>query len=89
MDAKQAALADYILLLSESLEHTHHANDRPLYQAYLADAAVILALLVRGADTKQVHSHIKDHGRLWGQTWLVGPEHVAIGKAWETFISTV
>ncbi len=38
-------LADYILCLSECLAHTKQANDQQYYTMYLANAAVILALL--------------------------------------------
>jgi hypothetical protein len=85
MTSKQTALADYILCLSQSLEHTHHANDRPLYQSYLAEAAVMLALLVRDSDASKIESLIQNHARNRGYTWLAGPEHVAISKAWQTF----
>jgi hypothetical protein len=85
MTTKQAALADYILCLSQSLEHTHHANDRPLYQSYLAEAAVMLALLVRDSDASQIEALIKSHARTLGYSWLVGPEHAAVSKAWQTF----
>ena len=78
-------LADYILCLSDSLEHTHHANDRPLYQRYLADAAVLLALVERGADVEELKRRIEIHERLWSQTWLVGEEHVAVSGAWKKF----
>ena len=78
-------LADYILCLSDSLEHTHHANDRPLYQRYLADAAVLLALVERGADVEELKQRVENHERLWGQTWVVGEEHVAVSEAWRKF----
>ena len=84
MTTKQAALADYILCLSQSLEHTHHANDRPLYQTYLAESAVMLALLVRDSDA-QIEPLIKSHARTLGYSWLVGPEEAAVSKAWQTF----
>lgn len=87
MDSKQAALADYILCLSQSLEHTHHANDRPLYQSYLADISVLMAMLVRGAELSEIQSRIKSHGRLLGWSFIAGPEHDAVAKAWQTFAS--
>jgi hypothetical protein len=86
MTSKQTALADYILCLSQSLEHTHHANDRPLYQSYLAEAAVMLALFVRDSDASQIETLIQSHTRTLGHSWLVGPEHAAISKAWSTFV---
>jgi len=85
MTTKQAALADYILCLSQSLEHTHQANDRPLYQSRLAEAAVMLALLVRDSDTSQIETLIKSHARTLGYSWLVGPEDAAVSKAWQRF----
>ena len=85
MTSKQTALVDYILCLSQSLEHTHHANDRHLYQSYLAEAAVMLALLMKNADASQMETLIQNHGRNLGYSWLVGPEHAAVAKAWSTF----
>ena len=85
MTTKQKALVDYILCLSQSLEHTHHANDRPLYQSYLAEAVVMLALLVSNSDMSQIEILIQGHARHLGYTWLVGPEHAAVEKAWRTF----
>lgn len=85
MASKLTLLADYILCLSQSREHTHHADDRPLYQSYLADAGVLLALLVRGSEQQEIQSQIELHERRWGQTWLVGPEHTAVADAWKTF----
>jgi hypothetical protein len=89
MDSKQTSLADYILCLSESLAHTHHANDRPLYQSYLADAGVLLALLVSASESNRVQTAIEQHERLYGQTFLAGPEHVAIGQSWQRFKRTI
>ena len=89
MDSKQAALADYVLCLSESLAHTHHADDRPLYQSYLADSAVLFAILVRGSETGQLQARIEEHERLSGQTFLVGPEHTAVAESWQRFKGTI
>jgi hypothetical protein len=86
MTAKQKALADYILCLSQSWEHTHHANDRPLYQSYLAEAAVMLALFMQDSDARQIETLIQGHSRNLGYTWLVGPEHDAVEKAWKAFV---
>ena len=85
MTAKQKALVDYILCLSQSLENTHHANDRPLYQSYLAEAAVMLATLMQNPDARQIETLIEGHSRNLGYTWLAGPEHAAVEKAWSAF----
>jgi hypothetical protein len=37
-------IAQHILNLREAASMTHRAEDRPLYEKYLADAAVLLAL---------------------------------------------
>jgi hypothetical protein len=80
-----AACADYVLRLSESLAHTHHANDRPLYQRLLADAASLLALLVRERDSAEIARAIQHHERLSLELFLSGPEHEAITDAWRRF----
>ena len=65
--------ARYILDLSESLSNTHRAEDRPIYEAYLADVAVLFALVVEGTDREIIQKHIEQHERLWGHTWLQDP----------------
>lgn len=87
MNSKQTALADYIICLSESSARTHHAGDRPLYQSYLADAAVLLALLTRGSESGEFQTLIEQHERRCGQTFLAGPEHVAVAESWRKFRS--
>jgi hypothetical protein len=78
-------LADYILCLSESLAHTRQANDRPLYEKYLADAAVLLALAERGAGIEELKLKVENHERLLSNTWLIGDEHKAVFEAWKKF----
>ena len=76
-------LADYILFLSECVAHTKYANDRPLYGDYLSDAGVLLASVERGASPEVLNEKIERHERLLSQTWLAGPEHEGIFKAWK------
>ncbi|HEV2764839.1 MAG TPA: hypothetical protein VGV38_17795 [Pyrinomonadaceae bacterium] len=83
----EAELADYVLCLNECLARTRHAGDRPLYEKYLADAAVLLALAVRGASSEELRSAAAAHGRLLDQTWLEGPEGETVRRAWEHFRS--
>ena len=89
MDSNLKALADYVICLSESLAHTHHAHDRSLYQMYLADVAVLLALVVRGSETSQLLVRIEQHERLCAQTFLTGPEHAAVAESWQRFKRTI
>jgi hypothetical protein len=81
----KTALADYVLRLSEALAHTKHASDRPLYERYLADAAVLLALVERGADVQEVKQRVANHERLWSQTWAAGGEYKDASEAWKKF----
>jgi hypothetical protein len=80
------AIAAYILVLAESNATTHTAADRQLYQRYLADAAALLARAVSGASVLELVPLIRDHERLLSLTWLKGPEHVAVFKAWQAVI---
>jgi len=68
--------ARYVLQLSESAAETHRAEDRGIYRSYLADAAVLLALIVSGAAHAEIVGKMEQHERLWGHTWLQDP-------AWE------
>ena len=81
----KAALADYILCLSHCLAHTKQANDRPLYERYLADAAVLLALLERGVGAGELSRRVEGHERLLSDTWPIGDEHQAIFEGWNKF----
>lgn len=81
--AMQIEIADYILCPNKCAESSSSANDRPLYVKYLADAAVLLALAEKGAEPNTMKQKLSDHERLLSQTWLEGPEHEAIFKAFE------
>ena len=72
----EKTLARYILDLSESLSKTHYAEDRPIYEAYLADVAVLFAIVVEGAEREAIQQRIEQHDRLWDHTWLQDPEYV-------------
>ena len=70
MNKIEKAFARYILDLSEGLSNTHCAEDRPIFEAYLADVAVLFAMVVEGADRDAIQKRIEQHERLWGHTWL-------------------
>jgi adenosyl cobinamide kinase/adenosyl cobinamide phosphate guanylyltransferase len=76
-------LAAYILSLEECLAKTHRAEDRSLYEKYLADAAAILAFSVSGKPDAELHSRIKSHERLWGHTWLQDEIYKQAADAWK------
>ena len=78
-------LAKYILELNDAARSTSRAEDRPLYEKYLASAAVILALVESGAAEESVRDEVKAHERLWGTTWLVDVAYMGPSAAWERF----
>jgi hypothetical protein len=80
-----SALAQYILDLSYGLEHTHRAEDRPVYEDYLADAAVLLALLVSDAKSQAVAEAVKGHEHLQGWSWLQDPVCQKSAESWGRF----
>jgi len=49
-------LATYILKLNEAAQTTKRAEDRSLYEKYLASAAVILALVESGAENEVIEN---------------------------------
>jgi len=75
-------LAAYILKLNEAAQTTKRAEDRALYERYLASAAVILALVESGAESYIIEDEVQAHERLWGNTWLVDSAYKIPGEAW-------
>jgi hypothetical protein len=79
----KTAIARYALSLSAAASETHRAEDRLLYERYLADAAILLALAETGAPVTSIHEAIQRHERLWGNTWFVDDAYKGPGSAWE------
>ena len=63
-------IANYVLDLQKGLSETRHAEDRSIYQHYLAEAAVMLAKAVKETDIEEMSKLVQTHERLWGHTWL-------------------
>ena len=76
-------LATYILKLNEAAQSTKRAEDRPLYEKYLASAAVILALVESGTEKDIVEKEVQTHERLWGNTWLLDNAYKSPSRAWQ------
>ena len=89
MNPRATLCAEYVLGLSQALANTHHAEDRPLYQTYLADAAVLLALLVREDRSPDIRVRVGLHERLRSQTFPSGSEQVVAAEAWQGFVRAV
>jgi hypothetical protein len=81
-DKVKKEIVEYILLLRDAKDKTHQAEDRPIYEKYLADVAVLLALIEKGTDKKAITDAFLDHERLWGQAWLQDPVFEGPSKAW-------
>jgi hypothetical protein len=79
--ALNSALAGYVLCLERCLANTHRAEDRPIYEKYLADAAGILASSINGS-VDSLSSRIETHDRLWGHTWLQDEIYREAASAW-------
>jgi hypothetical protein len=76
-------LATYILMLNEAAQTTKRAEDRSLYEKYLASAAVLLALVESGAEKEAIQKEVQAHERLWGNTWLVDDVYKRPSSAWQ------
>lgn len=76
-------VAKYILMLRDAAKATHQAEDRPIYEKYLADAAVILALVEENVKQDIIAEAVATHERLRGHTWLQDPVFKESSEAWE------
>jgi hypothetical protein len=76
-------IAQYILNLRAAASMTHRAEDRPLYEKYLADAAVLLALAETEAPSTSIREAVRRHERLWGTSWLVDDAYKGPLAAWQ------
>jgi len=80
--ALSSTLAAYVLSLERCLANTHRAEDRSIYENYLADAAGILASAVMGAPIANLNSRVEAHERLWGHAWLQDKVYREAASAW-------
>lgn len=76
-------LSTYILKLYKAEQAAKQAEDRPLYEKYLAGAAVMLALAEKGAKKEMIMNEIRSHERLWGNAWLTDEVWKGPRNAWE------
>jgi len=66
-------LAQFIEDLEFGLRTTDRAEDRKLYETYLAYAACIFSKVILKAPLDELHKAIDTNEKLWGNTWLVDP----------------
>lgn len=79
----KAEIAQYILCLRSSASMTNRAEDRSLYEKYLADAAVLLALVETEAPITSIRDAVLSHERLRGITWVVDDTYKEPSAAWQ------
>jgi len=77
-----SAFAQYVLVLDSCALSTARSEDRPIYQALLADAAGLLATSLADGARPEVSSRIDRHEQLWGQSWLQDPVYEKASNAW-------
>ena len=83
IDKLKKELSSYILNLHKASQETTRAEDRPVYEKYLAGAAVILALAEEGSENEMISSEIQAHERLRGNTWLIDDAPKSLNDAWK------
>ena len=86
MDTLKDTLADYIVVLSLSVQTTEDAIDRDNYIKHLAEAAKIFACLHSGRLSEAVEL-VKDQRRIYNWSGLSGDEGKAATAAFEKFAS--
>ena len=66
-------LALFIQDLEFGKQTTNRAEDRKLYEIYLAQAACMLSKIVLKAPSEELFESIDTNERLWGNSWLIDP----------------
>jgi len=77
-------LAEYIGVLSASLEKTKHTQDRSAYERHLAAAASIFQSL-RQSNFEQARQQVASEKRIFGWSFLPGEEGKAAEAAFVRF----
>lgn len=75
-------IAAYVLKLEDCARRTRRAEDRSLYEKYLADAAGMLAMSVAAKPSAALRERAESHERLWGHTWLQDDVYREAAEAW-------
>ena len=75
-------LADYIRQLEHCLAKTHRAEDRPVYERLMSDAAGMLAGSVVKESAAALQTRLETHERLWGHAWLQDDIYREAASAW-------
>ncbi len=82
-DALTTALARFISEMERQAGSTHEAEDRPLYDKFLAKAAVIIANVEQD---QPIGDDVATTERLFGHTWFKDKDaYTRIYTEWDTF----
>jgi len=82
-DAFTTALDRFVLELEAQSESTQEAEDRPLYNKFIAKTAIILAKV---RQDKPTGDDVAEMERLFGHTWFKDKEaYTKIYSEWDTF----
>ena len=82
-DSLSSALAHFVSGTKRLLEETHEAEDRRIYEMYLAHAGVILSKVIQDQD---IANDIDAMERLFGNTWLKdGEAYAKVYATWDEF----
>lgn len=81
--AQISALSRFILEVKRQQDEAHYAEDRRIYEMYLAQAAIILAKV---AEQQGIGDDISTMERLFGNTWIKDSSaYTKAYAAWDDF----
>jgi|GEM_PF-2787009 len=82
-DALTTALARFISEMERKVGSTHEAEDRPLYDKFMAKAAIIMAKVEQD---QPIGEDVATIERLFGHTWFKDEKaYTRIYEEWDTF----
>ncbi len=88
-DTLESELAQYIAVLSESAGGTRRAEDRRLYEAHLAQAAVMFKVLRRDRSLSGLRALIATERRNYGWSYLSDDQGHSAESAFDRFATAV
>jgi hypothetical protein len=83
------ALAEYVAILGKSAADTKWANDRPLYQRHLAEAALMFVAIEKDESLEKLRSLVSLERHTYGTGFLSGDEGSAAESAFNKFAKLV
>jgi hypothetical protein len=89
MEQIERVLAEYIIVLRNSRDHCHRAEDRPTYDKHLAEAAVMFAEIHLGGSLAQLKKRVAGERQGYGWGYLSYDEGSAAEKAFDRFATLV